>query len=295
MGNIIINALIVFVLILAGLFLYYRLHPDAFDKAMKKGFVQSQQSMVKTEILGKRMRVQREGNDPVNVNLYVPHLNRKLPVVFILHGGQFVDGDADQIDTFCDRVKDLWESVIVSINYAKLDKHPFPYQQEQVRDTVLYFALHASEYNIDIHQNALVGFSGGALIAVGASVFLRDRGFQINGIVAVDPYVEDSLIRLTDVGAHPSPAAVISASDSSMKERIDIYRQHLDQAGIDYTYREYPDTVFNFVEHNNPEFSQNRLYRKDPAISEEQEEIARACELHIGGFLEDFNRRRNDK
>jgi len=288
MGNIIINAIGILLLIWLSIFLYYKFNPKAFDNALRKQMEKSRDMMKKESVLGKRLTITRENGDPANVIVYNPHLREKTPVIFVLHGSQFVDGDADQLDSFCDRMKDEWRSCIVNINYAKIDKHPIPYPQEEIRDIVLYFALHASEFNIDIHKNAIVGFTGGALLAVGAAVFLKEKGFEVKGIVEVDPFLDDSMIKLTMINAHPSPIAIISSEFNPTKDRIETYKEYLDKAGIEYTHKEYPDTHYDFLEKNNPEFTEKQVFQKDEAISEEQAEIARACEMHLKGILDGF-------
>ena len=99
MGNIIINAIGILLLIWLGIFLYYKFNPKAFDKALGKQLEKSRDMMKKESVLGKRMTITRENGDIANVIVYDPHLREKTPIVFVLHGGQFVDGDADQLDS----------------------------------------------------------------------------------------------------------------------------------------------------------------------------------------------------
>lgn len=73
-----------------------------------------------------------------------------MPVVFNVHGGGFVGGDATLLDTQSQEMAERLSAFIVNINYTKLDAKPFPYAQEEIRDITLYFAEHAKEYNLDV-------------------------------------------------------------------------------------------------------------------------------------------------
>lgn len=291
MGNFMINAVGILIVIWIAFYIYLKLHPRAFDKQIEKKFERFRESFRKSdeERLGRRMQIPREGAEAAEVNLYLPELKQKRnPVVFMLHGGQFVDGDADQIDSFCDRMKDLWDAVIISINYAKLDAHKIPYQQEEIRDVVLYFGIHAEEYDIDIHRSVLMGFSAGAYYCVGAASLLEEKGLKTSGIVMCSPFIDDTLIRFCQAGIHPEPVMIITAEKESMQERLDTYKEYLEKAGTDAEFKVYEGVTEGFLEHNNPEFENNSLYKNDPSVSEEQKEIARACEIYLGQVFEKF-------
>lgn len=68
---------------------------------LTKNQAEDQANMAKTdeERLGQRFLVPRDGKDPVEVNLYIPEDGDALPVVFNIHGGAFIAGDADTLDT----------------------------------------------------------------------------------------------------------------------------------------------------------------------------------------------------
>lgn len=297
MGNLLINILGIFLLIFLINFIWLKFHPNAFDKKLGERVKKAREAFVKKDEdrLGRRMLVPRENADGVRVNLYTPSagISGPLPVVFVAHGGQFMDGDADALDTFCDRVKDTFDSIIVNINYTTIDVKQIPYPQEEIRDTVLYFAVHASEFNMDPKRFTFLGFSAGAYLETGAAAFLKEKGFNMCGQVSVHPFVDDTMVRLADAGAHISPFTLISAGNDSMRDRYPVYAEHLKNAGVDLTEREYPDAMQGFIEYNNPEYENIPLYHRTNAISEDQKDLARACEIYISGELERFTKKQN--
>lgn len=297
MGNLVINIISIFLVLLLVGFLWLKFHPNAFDKKLQERIEKAREAFVKSdeERLGRRMLVPRENADGVKVNLYTPsnRLEGPLPVVFVAHGGQFMDGDADALDSFCDRVKDVFDSIIVNINYTTMDVKQFPYPQEEIRDTVLYFAVHASQFNMDPKKFSFLGFSAGAYLEVGAAAFLKEKGFDLAGMVSVHPFVDDAMVKLADAGVHVSPFTLISGGNDAMKDRYPVYAEHLKNAGVDLTERQYPDAMQGFIEYNNPEYALNPVYQRTKAVSEEQSEMARAAEIYISGELERFAKERN--
>ena len=292
MGNFIINVIGIFLIIFLINFIWLKFHPNAFDKKLEDRVRKAREAFVKNDadLLGKRMLVPREGKDGVRVNIYMPsvRVSGPYPAVFVAHGGQFMDGDADALDSFCDRVKDIFDAVIININYTTIDVKQIPYPQEEIVDTVLYFAIHASDFNIDPKRFSFLGFSAGAYLEVGAAAFLKEKGFRICGQVSVHPFVDDAMIKLADAGAHVSPFTLISGGNDAMKDRYPVYVEHLKNAGVDLVERQYPDAEQGFIEYNNPEYENIPVYQKSRAVSEEQEDMARAYEIYISGELERF-------
>ena len=289
MGNVIINAIGVFLLFLLIIYVYNKLRPGAFDRKLAEAAAKSRASLQKTDAdrIGRRFTVPREGMEGVAVNLYTPKgISREIyPAVFLSHGGSFMDGDADLLDTYCSEMCEQWECVIVSINYTKIDVKQIPYQQEEIRDTLLWFAINASQFKIDPKKFVLMGFTAGAYLSVGAGTFLLEKGFKTKGIVMVSPLVDDTLIRLCDAGLHPNPVLLITTPGDNMKDRYPVYEEHMKNAGIDYTLRQFDDALPGFIEYNNPEYKSIGAYAKQPSVGPEQEEQASICNMWIGSQL----------
>ncbi|HFI0668065.1 TPA: alpha/beta hydrolase [Streptococcus suis] len=107
-----------------------------------------------SQLKGERLVIDRPGKEPVRVNLYRPSEAGQtlLPLVVNVHGGGFVGGDADVLDTQSQRLADQWQAVIVTVNYTKADVQPISYGAEEIKDTVLYFAKEKATYGVDPTQ-----------------------------------------------------------------------------------------------------------------------------------------------
>lgn len=253
------------------------------------------------ETKGTRFTVPREGKAGVETILYRPAAPtaEKLPVVFNMHGGGWIGGDAILMESFCRLLADALPAVVVNVNYTKADVQPYPYFTEEVRDAVLYFAAHAEEYGIDPTKAVVGGHSAGAHIAAGAAILLRDAGFALAGQMLVYPAVDfsskkdkepDFYVRLVfrDGGIDQPAASPVSASNEalqglapamfvvcgrdSLRPQGLAYADRLQRLGIEVAVKEYPDALHGFLEVCRPEYPEDE--RQSPA----QAEMARDCE-----------------
>lgn len=129
--------LLALVLILVVQILVSR-HRQAEDQAM----------MVKSDedLLGSHFYVPRDGKENLDVNLYLREDGQAHPVVFNIHGGAFIAGDADTLDTQSDRISEGWGVHVVCINYSlALNGVSIEDGTEEIVDTILYFREHAAE------------------------------------------------------------------------------------------------------------------------------------------------------
>jgi len=255
-------------------------------------------------VSGERFTVPREGLDGVDTIIYRPTkpVNGPLPVLFNLHGGAWVGGDAVLMDSFCSMLAHEIPAMIVNVNYKKIDVHPFPYPQTELCDAVLYFAEHADEYNIDKNKFAIGGHSAGAHISAGAAMILKERGFKLACQMLVYPFVDftmdlegegakmlkqmTSLFSGTDL-THRwlsplqakdhelegiAPAIIIVCGKDELKPHGVAYAKKLIDVGVTVKYKEYPEALHGFLEVN------RREYEGDPRRLPEQKEMTQDCE-----------------
>lgn len=262
--------------------------------------------------VGERFPVPRAGKKPVDVLLYRPKTaERPWPVLFNIHGGAWVGCDASQMDSYCVDMAEKCGAFIVNINYTKLDIQPFPYPQEEIRDTVLYFREHAEAYGLDIDRFALIGYSAGGHLAAAGTLMLHDMGVDVSAQVLCYPFLSfssfDGLLSGGDSRAveelffpegvrrddpYISPAAASDAQLQGLAHTVFIccgadpltaqanaYREKLEHNGVSVTWRLFEDALHGFLEVNHKE------YPAQDGKNPRQAALARAAEDEIAKEL----------
>lgn len=284
-----VNGFYIFIIVMLVAFFLLLINRKMYDHAMKKE-AEKQKALVHKndeELLGKRMSIKRRGKAPVSVNFYQTSFDDNQAAVFVCHGGTFLDGDADQLDTWCMHMCDEWHKTIISINYTTIDQEKLPYPQEEIRDTVLYFAENADIFHLDPSQFVFLGFSAGAYLAVSAASLLKERKFNMKGAILVQPFIDGSLIRMADMRLHISPVSILFAGKPT-NDHLETYSEHLESGKVDYVVKMYEDAVPGFIEYNNPEFEKNPLYKNSGAYTDEQRDMAHAAEMWIGNQMDGY-------
>lgn len=259
-------------------------------------------------ITGERFTVPRDGGAPVDTILYRPKqpVAGPLPVLFNLHGGAWVGGDAVLMDSFCSLLASEIPALIVNVNYIKADIQPIPYQIHELCDTVLWFAGHADDFGVDKARFAIGGHSAGAQISAGAAVLLKALGFALACQMLVYPFVDftisgdgemkDLLTLLKTLlikGIEPghrwlsplqasdeeltgvAPAIIIISGQDELKPMGVAYAKRLIDCAVPVKYKEYPKALHGFLEVNRPE------YEGDPRRSPEQLAMTLDCERYL--------------
>ena len=250
---------------------------------------EDQAAMVKTdeELIGEHIFIKREGKDDVDVNVYIPKSDEKTPVVFNLHGGAFIAGDADALDTQSDRISKDWNSAVVTINY-KLAKDgiTIDYAVDEVVDTVKYFRDHAAEYNIDTERIVILGYSAGGYHTMASVLELKKQGVDISAQVIcygfIKEVVETYNAMTDDQKKNVAPALFILADDDPISDGSLKYEEVLRDNGVLTEVKKYDGSIHGFVEENNPEY-ENLHSKKSKAP--EQEKMAREAEANIMTWL----------
>lgn len=265
--------------------------------------------------VGQRFVVPRSGKKGVDVLLYRPqHAEKPWPVLFNIHGGAWVGCDASQMDSYCLDMAKKCSAFIVNSNYTKLDIQPFPYPQEEVRDTILYFREHAAEYDLDPARFAVIGYSAGGHLAAASTLMLHDKGIDLSAQVLCYPFLDFSrLYGLLNEGDSQSigelffPKGIsredpyispVAASDSQLRgltptvfvccgtdpltEHSRTYQDKLKQNGVHVSFKLYDDALHGFLEVNHKE------YPAQDAKNPQQEALAKDAEDYIASKLKEL-------
>ncbi len=251
----------------------------------------------KEPLIGQHFTVPRSGAKSVETFLYRPEkaISKSLPTLFNVHGGAWVGGDATTLDSQSQYIADRLGCFVVNINYTKLDVEPFPYPQQEIRDTVLYFRNHAKEYGIDITRFSLIGYSAGGHLCAGTAILLRDAGFQLNSQFLCYPFLDFTNFGMEGMGMEQgkaektdklmdglffpkmgkatsllSPAAapkeilkglaaaeIITCGEDELLSQSVQYEEHLTKAGVEVLRKDYRGSIHGFLEVNFPETKEN--------------------------------------
>lgn len=255
--------------------------------------------------IGERFVIPRAEMDGVDVIIYRPENPAgRLPVLFNMHGGAWIGGDAVLMESFCQKLANEIPAMVVNVNYKKADVRPFPYALNEVADAVKYFAAHANEFGVDPCRMAVGGHSAGAQIAAGAAMKLKEDGVKLAAQMLVYPCTDmrpkdaDGLMAMIQPMMFPDGeyahrwASPVIAADAELKELapaifIECGLDELKPMGIAYAKRlmdaatpvkvkEYPDALHGFLEVNRPDYDAN-----DPRRTPEQAEYCRDCEEYL--------------
>ena len=237
--------------------------------------------------IGKRFYIKRKGKSDVELNLYIrKDSNFYLPLIINLHGGAFIAGDADTLDTQSERLKLQFNSHIVSVNYKLIKLFEkgidIEYQTEEVVDTIKYFYENYKEYKIDINNIFVIGYSAGGFLAMNAALKLINLGIKIKGQILCYAYIKDIIVKFNKLENKikkniPSALFILADNDFISNGSLD-YEKVLRENGINTEIKKYLKSKHGFIEENNPEYE--KLNFKE-SKSPEQEIMARDAENYI--------------
>ena len=232
--------------------------------------------------IGKRFYLPRDNLEDVTVNLDLIEDGKTHPLVINLHGGAFIAGDADTLDTQSDRISKAWRVNVATVNY-KLAKNGYdiPYGTKEVADTVKYFIAHADERRIDPERIFILGYSAGAYHAMASVLALKKEGIDVAGQIICYGFLKDAndTYLSFDKAARKTtaPALFILADNDPISDGSLKYRQSLADNGVSAQVKKYDGAMHGFIEENNPEYDVLKAVSKSP----EQEAMARDAEKYL--------------
>lgn len=268
----------------------------------------SRKEYAKRKTIGERFVIPREGRRGVNTILYRPASppgEKRLPVLFNMHGGAWVGGDAVFMESFCQKLADEIPAFVVNVNYTKADEESIPYAIEETADAVKYFIAHSDEYGIDPDKVAVGGHSAGGQLAAGTALKLKEEGNRLACQMLVYPCTdltihEDSspfmrilVNQLFPDGGHEHryisplrakdeelrglcPAIFIICGIDELRPMGIAYAKRLIDNAVPVKIKEYPAAEHGFLEVNRPDYPEG-----DPRQTAEQAEYARDCEHYL--------------
>ncbi len=253
--------------------------------------------------------------------LHKPESERvNAPVIFLMHGGSWIGGDAVLIDSLAKTLSDAADVFAVNVNYTKLDEKPYPNPLEEILSVVTHFKENHAFYGVDPEKCVLMGCSAGAHLAGCATVLSKDRGISIARQILVYPYLDwsgetDRYLQETGIAGIPfeeirelyfgslgledkyispvcakneelsgiAPCDIIACGKDVLRPHAYKYFEKLCAAGISATIKEYENAVHGFLEVNRPDSP-----IENEARSDEQAGYTRDLEKYLIEILKNM-------
>lgn len=253
----------------------------------------NQKHMIKNddELLGVRFELPRENKNPVRVNLYIPKdVTEKTPVIFNIHGGAFIAGDADTLDSQSDRLSRELNAAVVNINYTLAKGgYDIDFGVDEVKDTVIYFKDHAEEYNIDKDKFFMLGYSAGGYHAMSSVVALKKENIDVKGQILCYSFIKDIVPKYNELTEEQrksiAPTLFLLADNDPISDGSLEYESVLKENGVHTTIKKFDVSKHGFIEENNPEYE---ILKNIISKSPEQEKLAREAEKYIQNWINEL-------
>ena len=183
----------------------------------------------------------------VPVRLLRPVKAEKLPVIFFMHGGGFVEGNNDTHSMAQRKLAAYSGCVVIGIDYSLAPEIKYPRAIKECVAVCHYVSEHADEYGIDPEKIGFAGDSGGANLSMGVTMHLRDDGFDISRI-------KGNILFYGSYGMKASVSSNLHGGswDGMSEEDLAFYLEIYLGEGVDPIDCPYFDTFINDLTHDVP-------------------------------------------
>ena len=250
-----------------------------------------QKAMIKTdeELIGEHLYIERENKEDIDVNIYITNSEEKAPLIINIHGGAFIAGDADTLDTESDRISKNWNVNVATVNYKLLsDKYDKQYAIDEIKDTVKYFIENSDKYHVDTDNIFILGYSAGGYYAMASTLQLHKENINVKGQILCYAFLSDILDQYKELSEEEkktiADALFILAGDEPIGKGSLDYEKVLRENGVPTEVKVYDNVKHGFIEENNPEYEE--LHDKNKTSkSKEAEVIARESEDYMNTWV----------
>ncbi len=112
--------------------------------------------------------------DDIPIRVYAPEGTGPFPALAYFHGGGWVVGDLEMVDSACTILSNRAEAVVVSVDYRLAPEHKFPAPVTDCYAATQWVSDHAADLDVDPHRIAVGGDSAGGNLAAVVSAMARD-------------------------------------------------------------------------------------------------------------------------
>jgi acetyl esterase len=224
----------------------------------------------------------------IPVRIYRPSEEGTLPVLVYFHGGGWVIGDVDTLDTTCRALANESGAAVVSVDYRLAPEHPYPVPFDECLAATAWVSENADELGVDAGALAVGGDSAGGNLAAAVALAARDQGgpgiafqalvypvtdhaydtdsYQANGegyLLTADMmrWFWDHYLSGGAADDHQSvsplraedlsgvaPAFVVTAEFDPLRDEGEAYAARLADAGVDVTAKRYDGQIHAFFQ-----------------------------------------------
>ncbi|AAU38768.1 alpha/beta hydrolase [[Mannheimia] succiniciproducens] len=135
-----------------------------------------------------------QGAQPaVDLYIYRPATakNEKLPVIYFMHGGGYLFGNARQNNAALAELADLNKAVVISVEYRLASQTPYPADIDDAYHGLAYLFKNGQKLNADTNKVVIMGESAGGGLAARLALKVRDKGeFKLAGQVLIYPMLD---------------------------------------------------------------------------------------------------------
>jgi acetyl esterase len=112
----------------------------------------------------------------IRVRMYTPAGTGPFPALVYFHGGGWVIGSLDSLDSPCRSLANAAGCAVISVDYRLAPEHKFPAAAEDCYAATYYVVQNAAALNVDPGRIAVGGDSAGGNLAAVVTLMARDRG-----------------------------------------------------------------------------------------------------------------------
>lgn len=221
----------------------------------------------------------------ISIRIYTPAGTGPFPILVFFHGGGWMMGDLDVIDSPLRAITNSARCLVVSVAYRLAPEHKFPVAVNDCYLAASWIARNAHYFNGDEKKIAIGGESAGGNLAAAVSLMARKHSFpslcyQVLLYPVTDcsgeyPYTGDpqnlflkqedcryfekqyfskeedrknifaSPLLAEDLSGLP-PALVVTAGYDLLREQGEAYARRLKEAGGEVTYYCYEEMIHGF-------------------------------------------------
>ncbi|MEQ9359476.1 alpha/beta hydrolase [Coleofasciculus chthonoplastes] len=223
----------------------------------------------------------------IPIRIYTPAGNPPFPILVFFHGGGWVIGNLEAVDSICRTLTNQAGCIVVSVDYRLAPEHKFPAAVEDAYTATEWVAKNAASFQGDPKRIAVGGDSAGGNLAAVVALLSRDRKFpslryqvlfypatqygfdtdshRQNGkdyllttellvwfwhhylSSAADGQNPQASPLLADDLSNLPPALIITAEYDPLRDEGEAYGMRLQKAGVSVKMTRYDGTIHGFV------------------------------------------------